>query len=121
NVNLGWTVENQELANKRLPLFLSYPIKRRFIACSPLLGPIDLSAYLHGAEHVTVSGESGREARLCDYNWVLDLRRQAAAAGVSFSYHQTGARLLKDGKIYRIPKKLQRAQAKKANIDFDGQ
>lgn len=35
NVNIGCTVENQELADYRLPLFLSYPIKRRFIACAP--------------------------------------------------------------------------------------
>ncbi len=32
NVNIGCTVENQELADHRLPLFLSYPIKRWFIA-----------------------------------------------------------------------------------------
>lgn len=33
----GCTVENQALADYRLPLFLSYPIKRRSIACAPLL------------------------------------------------------------------------------------
>jgi protein gp37 len=38
NVNIGCTIENQQLAEYRLPLFLSYPIKRRFIACAPLLG-----------------------------------------------------------------------------------
>ena len=38
NVNIGCTVENQELADYRLPLFLSYPIKHRFIACSPPFG-----------------------------------------------------------------------------------
>lgn len=37
NVNLGCTVETQEIADYRLPLFLSYPIKRRFIACGPML------------------------------------------------------------------------------------
>ena len=37
NVNIGCTVENQAKADERLPLFLSYPIKRRFIACAPLL------------------------------------------------------------------------------------
>ena len=38
NVNIGCTVENQALADYRLPLFLSYPIKRRFIACAPQIG-----------------------------------------------------------------------------------
>jgi len=43
NVNIGCSVENQQMANYRLPLFLSYPMRRRFVACAPLLGPIDLS------------------------------------------------------------------------------
>ena len=34
---------------------------------------IDLSAYLGGVEHVTVGGETGREARICNYDWVLEL------------------------------------------------
>lgn len=42
NINIGCTVENQALADIRLPLFLSYPIKRRFVACAPLLEAIDL-------------------------------------------------------------------------------
>ncbi|MDL2218354.1 phage Gp37/Gp68 family protein, partial [Christensenellaceae bacterium OttesenSCG-928-M15] len=84
NVNIGCTVENQALADSRLPLFLSYPIKRRFVAASPLLEPIDLSPYLGGIDHVTVSGESGRDARVCDYDWVLDIREQCKAAGITF-------------------------------------
>ncbi len=44
-----------------LPLFLSYPLKRRFIACAPLLEPVDLSPYIRGIDHVTVSGEAGKE------------------------------------------------------------
>jgi len=59
NVNIGCTVENQIVADDRLPLFLSYPIKRRFIACAPLLEAIDLTSYLHGVDHVTVGGETG--------------------------------------------------------------
>ena len=64
NLNIGCTIENQESADYRLPLFLSYPIKRRFIAAAPLLGAIDISTYLVGIEHVTVGGETGREARI---------------------------------------------------------
>jgi hypothetical protein len=40
-------------------LFLSYPIKRRFIAAAPLLGALDLSPYLNGIEHVTVFRHNG--------------------------------------------------------------
>lgn len=56
NVNIGCTVENQKLADYRLPLFLSYPIKRGFIACAPLIEAIVLAPYLHGVNHVTIGG-----------------------------------------------------------------
>jgi hypothetical protein len=36
---------------------------------------------------------------------------------VPFRFKQTGANFSKDGKIYRIPRKLQHAQARKANIN----
>ena len=102
NVNIGCTVENQALADYRLPLFLSYPIKRRFVACSPLLEAIDLSAYLHGIEHVTVSGESGRDARECDYDWVLDIREQCIKANATFWFKGTGSFFKRDGAVEKI-------------------
>ena len=37
---------------------------------------------------------------------------------ISFYYHQTGARLLKDGKLYNIPRPLQHSQAHKAGLDL---
>lgn len=49
HVGIGCTVENQEEADRRLPVFLSLPIRRRLIICEPLLGPIDLSSYLSSA------------------------------------------------------------------------
>ena len=102
NVNIGCTVENQSLADYRLPLFLSYPIKRRFVACSPLLEAVDLSGYLHGIEHVTVSGESGRDARECDYSWVLDIREQCVKANATFWFKGTGSFFKRDGTVEKI-------------------
>jgi len=102
NVNIGCTVENQSLADYRLPLFLSYPIKRRFVACSPLLEPINLSPYLGGIDHVTVSGETGREARECDYDWVLDIREQCDRAGVTFWFKATGSFFKRDGTVQKV-------------------
>ena len=99
NVYLGCTVETQAIADYRLPLFLSYPIKRRFIACGPLLERIDLREYLHGVNHVTVGGETSRDARICDYDWVLDIREQCIDAGVTFWFKETGSRFKKDGEI----------------------
>ncbi len=120
NVNVGCTVENQDLAEARLPLFLSYPIKRRFIAASPLLGPIALSPWLGGVEHVTVAGEGGREARVCDYDWVLDIRRQCAQAGVTFWFKATGAFFKRDGVVQKINPFKQGSAAKALGIDIVG-
>ncbi len=119
NVTIGCTVENQEMADRRLPCFLEAPIRHRVIVCAPLLGPLELTSYLTPAvEEVSVGGESGPEARTCDYEWVLSIRRQCVEADIPFRYHQTGARLLKDGHLYRIPRAYQHAQARQAVIDY---
>lgn len=118
NVNIGCTVENQALADYRLPLFLSYPIKRRFAACSPLLGAIDLSKYLEGIDHVTVNGETGREARECDYNWVLDIRDQCKNAGITFWFKTTGSVFRRDGVTQKINPYKQSSLAKELDISF---
>mgnify|MGYP000936435171 CR=1 FL=1 len=102
NVNIGCSVENQQSADYRLPLFLSHPIKRRFIAAAPLLEAIDLSAYMAGINHVTVGGETGREARICNYDWVLDIRNQCIKAGKTFWFKNTGSLFEHDGKVQKI-------------------
>lgn len=119
NVHICCTCENQDRADFRLPIFRAAPIKHRSIVCEPLLGPIDLSPYLgRWVEQVVAGGESGPEARPCDYGWVLDLRRQCGEADVSFRFKQTGANFVKDGKSYRVLRKYQHAQARKAGIDY---
>lgn len=119
NVLIGCTVENQDRANYRLPIFLDLPIKHRSIIASPLLERLDLSAYLDDRiEEVATGGESGVEARPCDYNWILDLRRQCVEKDIPFRFHQTGAYFIKDGRMYRVRRKYQLSQARKANIDY---
>ncbi len=120
NVKICCTVENPDRAAFRLPIFTQAPIRRRGIVCEPLLGPVDLSRFLGpGIEDVMAGGESGPEARLCDYSWILDLRRQCVEAGVRFWFKQTGTRFLKDGRLYRVPRRLQHSQARKAGINYD--
>ena len=119
NVLIGCTVENQQMADFRLPIFKSLPVKHKSIIASPLLSALNLEAYLdEDIEEVSTGGESGLDARICDYQWILDLREQCVAKNVPFRFHQTGARLLKNGKLYRIPRRYQLSQAHKANIDF---
>lgn len=119
NVVFGCTVENQKWCDIRLPVFNDIPAAGKIIICEPLLGPIDMRRYLNGnIKQVIAGGESGNEARVCDYDWVLNLREQCKEAGVSFRFKQTGARLKKDGKIYRILRRYQHLQARKAGIDI---
>ena len=119
NVIIGCTIENQKRADYRLPIFKELPIKHKTIICAPLLESINLRPYLDKTiEEVAASGESGNDARVCDYDWILDIREQCIEADIPFCFHQTGAKFLKNGKLYRINRRFQIMQAKKAGIDF---
>ena len=119
NVTICCTMENQRRADERLPIYRDLPILHKSVICEPLLGPIDFKGCLGDwCEQVTVGGESGPDARPCDYAWVLDIRRQCAEAGVPFHFKQTGARFVKDGRLYNIPRRLQMQQARRAAIDL---
>jgi protein gp37 len=58
NVWLGVSAENQETADLRIPKLLETPAAVRFVSAEPLLGSIDLSAWLAG--HCTCSGAGAR-------------------------------------------------------------
>lgn len=121
NVTIGCTVENQAMADRRIPVFLRLPIRHRMLVAEPLLEALDLSAYLgERIEEVCAGGESGEDARPCRYDWILSLREQCAASGVRFRFHQTGARLIKDGREYQIRRADQISQARRAAIDYPG-
>ena len=60
NVVIGCTVENQDRADYRLPIFNSLPIKHKLIICAPLISKIDLEKYLNkDITEVSAGGESG--------------------------------------------------------------
>jgi len=117
HVDIAVTCENQTMADKRLPIYLNLPLKEYAVMVEPMLSAVNLLPYIKSIDSVSVGGESGPDARACDYNWVLDLHDQCIENGVAFSYHQTGAKLIKDGKLYKIPRSQQHSQAKKAGLD----
>ena len=118
NVSVCCTMENQAACDRRLPVLKALPIRRKYVICEPLLGPIDFSGRLDGSiVKVVAGGESGQNARPCRYEWILDIREQCLRAGVSFFFKQTGARFVRDGVLYRVPRAFQHAQARKAGID----
>ena len=117
NVTIGCTIENQDRADQRLSLFSKMPIKHKNIICQPLIEKIDIEKYLDNVELVVVGGESDRNARPLDYDWVLDIRNQCIRKNVPFEFRQCGTYFLKDGKEYTIPTKQLMSQARKANIN----
>ncbi len=107
NVWLGVTAENQEMADQRIPILLDTPAAHRFVSVEPMLGPVDLTfpcqfeheenegygvEALKGLDWVICGGESGRNARPIDPDWVLDLRYQCAEVGTPFFFKQWGGK-----------------------------
>jgi protein gp37 len=120
NITICCTVENQNRADYRLLIYKEAPIKHKIIICEPLLERIDLSPYDIGSwvEQVVVGGESGYDARPCNYDWVMELHDLCVEQNVSFWFKQTGAKFFKDGKLYNINRRLQHAQARKAGVNY---
>ena len=103
NVTICCTMENQDRVDYRLPLYKAAPVKHKIIICEPLLSAINFKGELGTwVEQIVVGGESGKEARICNYDWVLDIRRQCIENNISFWFKQTGYRLLKGEREYKI-------------------
>ena len=117
NVTIGCTVENQARADERLSFFKTLPIRHKNIICQPLIERIDIRKYLDGVELVVVGGESDRNARPLDYEWVLAVREQCISAGVHFEFRQCGTHFIKDGREYTLNVRELGSQARKAGID----
>ncbi len=109
NVWLGTTVENQAMADLRIPTLLSIKVSKRFLSCEPLLGPVDVigtlarwqdatrwsdRAHIHLGEQlipwIICGGESGWDARPMHPEWARSLRDQCQAAGLAFHFNQWG-------------------------------
>lgn len=117
-VFIACTMENQRRVEERLPIFLQAPLVHRDIIVEPMLEAVDFHNSLTGIERITVGGESGRKARPCRYEWVLDVRRQCEKAGIGFHFMQIDGNFYKDGKNYQLTHRLQIAQAARANINI---
>lgn len=121
NVTICCTIENQACADYRLPIYKAAPIKHKIIICEPLLEGIDLRHFDIGSwiEQVVVGGESGYDARPCDFDWVMELHDICRENNVAFWFKQTGSKFIKDGKLYPIKRQLQHSQARKAGINLN--
>ncbi len=120
NVTICSTCEDQERTDYRLPIFLQLPVRHREVICEPMLGEINMEKYLSSGliEHVSCGGESGSNARPCDFRWIQEVRRECIRCGVPFTFRQTGAVFIKGGKVYHLERKLQIPQAKKSGYSY---
>ena len=106
NVWVGASVENQEMADKRIPELLAIPAAKRWLSVEPMLGPVDIHLFSHMGDPrqinpnylrseckiswVVCGGESGPGCRPMDPAWMRSLKDQCAAAGVPFWAKQLG-------------------------------
>ncbi len=86
---LGTSVENRRFY-KRIEDIQSVPAQVRFLSIEPLLGPMpDLP--LEGIDWVIVGGESGRDFRPLNLDWVRQIRDRCVERGVAFFFKQKSA------------------------------
>lgn len=95
NVWLGASVENQTLAEKRLPFLLRNAAAVRFLSCEPLLGQLNLRPWfnargLHPIDWIIAGGESGGHSRPMHPDWVVGLLNQCEEFNVPFHFKQWG-------------------------------
>ena len=117
NLDIACTMENQKRFDERAPIYLNIGLYKKTVVIEPMLEAVDLSAYIDKIDAVTVGGESGEEVRILDFEWVKDIRSQCKEKGVAFHFHQTGARIRVNGRLYDIPRNKQHSQAAKAFKD----
>ena len=72
HVWLGTTVENQRFADRRIHFLLDVPCRYRFLSCEPLLGLVNLSAYIDGLRlhWIIAGGESAGRDRPTHPDWI---------------------------------------------------
>ena len=99
---IGTSVEDQSV-DYRVRHLLAVPAEVRFLSCEPLIGPLDLGAFMNevagriGLHWVIAGGESGIGARPMEVGWARVLRDQCRAADVPFFFKQWGGRTPKAG------------------------
>jgi protein gp37 len=90
NVWAMTSVENQEQAEKRIPILARVPSVIRGLSVEPLIGPVDLRPWIKEVHWVIVGGESGAKARPMNPEWVYEIKRQCTEAEVPFFFKQWG-------------------------------
>ena len=118
NVTVGCSIENQEMADRKLSVFQTLPIKHKNIILQPLIEAVNIEKFLDSAELVLVGGESDSHARPLDYSWVLSVRDQCMKHHVRFDFHQCASRFLVNGEMKKLNYAMLYRCAKEMNINY---
>ncbi len=120
NITISVTCENQRRTDERMPILIDAPVVHKEVMCTPLLSEIQMGKYLDSGEieHVSSGGENYEGARPTRYEWHLSLYRQCSERGIPFEFFDTGAKFIKDGRMYSIPYSLRREQALKSGLVY---
>ena len=90
NIWVGVSAENQEAADRRIPVLLDLPVAHRFVSCEPLIGRVDLTDLpcnctsitgqtnlwdyvngLNGAGFDPQDGEVGKSNQFNHLDWII--------------------------------------------------
>jgi protein gp37 len=90
NVWMGVSVEGQDVA-ARLDHLVQVPAAVRFVSAEPLIGPLDLSAWMPRLDWVIAGGESGPGARALEVDWVRSIVETCAEHSTDCFVKQMGS------------------------------
>ena len=108
NVWMGVTCEDQDTANKRIPVLFDSWLGIKFVSCEPLLENIDFvktaygikeycgremagltySGFIRLLDWVIVGAETGPDARYMDPDWAREIRDACQKSGIPFFMKQ---------------------------------
>lgn len=104
NIWMGVSVEDEKVRH-RIDLLSKIDAKTKFLSLEPLIGALS-NINLSKIDWVIVGGESGKNPRPINPDWVLDIQDQCKQQDVAFFFKQWGGKNKKksgrelNGKIY---------------------
>lgn len=109
NIWLGTSVENQAMADERIPILLEIPAKARFVSYEPALDQVSFFNIANlgnclGDDMISwiiVGGESGPNARPFNVEWARSTVQQCKAAAVACFVKQMGGKPVNDGNKFK--------------------
>lgn len=112
NVMLNVTCENQEMFDRRWPIFEKVPACWKGMCLAPLIGPVDIGPALRSSQisEISAGGENYDNPRPCRYEWIEAVHDACKAYRVNFHWYESGTYLIKDGVRHEITSKADQAK-----------